>query len=101
MVRLISRVRDMKNKNQLTTKDQQSNIIYQEHLHQARATFNLTLNLLKVSAIACFASVLLICSGKVPVEKVEAAQGIFNRIVLITLKFTKDANDRLNDENKH
>ena len=65
MVRLISQVKDMKNQNQLTTKDQQSNYIHQEHLRQARATFNLKFNLLRVSTIASFASLLLIYSGKV------------------------------------
>lgn len=89
----------MKNQNKIAKQNQQSNSIYQERLHQARAIFDFRLNLLKVSAIASFASILLIYSGKVPVEKVEAAQGIINGIVSITFKVT-NANDRLNDENK-
>jgi hypothetical protein len=59
------------------------------------------LNLLKVSAIASFASILLIYSGDLPVEKVEAAQGIICRIVLLTFKVTKDINSKLDDESKN
>ena len=90
----------MKNQNQIAKLNQQSNIIYQERLRQARAIFNLTLILLKLSAIASFASILLIYSGKVSVEKVEAAQGIINGIVLLTFKVTKDFHEKLDDENK-
>ena len=90
----------MKNQNKIVKLNQQSKIIYQERLHQARAILNLKLNLLKLSIITTFASILLIYSGKVPVEKVETAQGIINGIVLLTFKVTKDANDRLDDENK-
>ncbi|WP_414619231.1 TRADD-N-associated membrane domain-containing protein [Calothrix sp. CCY 0018] len=100
MVRLISRVREMKNQNQIVKQTQESNSIYQERLRQARATFNLTLNLLKLSVIASFASILLIYSGNVPSEKVETTLRVINGIVSLTLKFTKDANNRLDDDNK-
>ncbi len=82
----------MKNQSKLAKQNQ-------ENLRQARAIFDFRLNLLKVSAIASFASILLIYSGKVPVEKVEAAQGIINGIVRLTFKVT-NANQRLDDENK-
>ncbi|BAY82948.1 hypothetical protein NIES267_24340 [Calothrix parasitica NIES-267] len=90
----------MKNQNKIAKQNQESNSIYQENLQQARAIFNLKFNLLKLSIITTFASVLLIYSGKVPVEKVEAAQGIINGIVLLTFKVTKDASKYSDDENK-
>ena len=90
----------MKNQNKIAKQNQKSNNIHQENLRQARAIFNLKFNLLKLSIITTFASVLLIYSGKVPTEKVEAAQGIINRIVLITFKFTKGVNKNLDDESK-
>lgn len=92
----------MKNQNQtkIAKQNQQPNSIYQERLRQSRAIFNLKFNLLKVSIITTFASVLLIYSGKVPVEKIEAAQGIINGIVSLTFKVTKDINEKLDDENK-
>ena len=83
----------MKNQNKLAKQNQ-------ENLRQAGAIFNLKLNLLKVSAIASFASILLIYSGKVPVEKVEAAQAVICKIVLLTFKVTKDVNNKLDDEKK-
>ncbi len=90
----------MKNKNQIAKQNQKSNNIHQENLRQARAIFNLKFNLLKLSIITTFASVLLIYSGKMPAEKVEAAQGIINRIVLLTFKVTKGVNEKLDDKNK-
>ena len=87
----------MKNQNKIVKQDQQSNSINQERLQQARATFNLKFNLLKLSIITAFASVLLIYSGKVPVEKVEAAQRIINGIVLLTFKVTRDTSKNLDD----
>ena len=90
----------MKNQNKIAKQNQQSNSIYQKHLRQLRAIFNLKFNLLKLSIITAFASVLLIYSGKVPVEKVEAAQGIINGIVSLTFKVTKDINQKLDDKNK-
>ena len=90
----------MKNQNKIAKQNQQSDSVYQEHLQQSRAIFNLKFNLLKVAITTTFASVLLIYSGKVPPEKVEAAQGIINRIVLLTFKVTKDANNNFHDEDK-
>ncbi|MBV6623918.1 MAG: hypothetical protein KI793_13445 [Rivularia sp. (in: Bacteria)] len=90
----------MKNQNKIAKQNQQSNSIHQEKLQQARAIFNLKFNLLKLSIITTFASVLLIYSGHLPAEKVEAAQGIINRIVLLTFKVSKDTNEKLDDENK-
>lgn len=87
-------------KNQILKRNQQSNSIYQERLHQARVIFNLKFNLLKLSIITSFASILLMYSGKVPVEKVEAAQGIINGIVSLTFKVTKNVNENFHDENK-
>jgi hypothetical protein len=83
----------MKNQNQIVKQNQ-------ENLRQARAIFDFRLNLLKLSIITSFASILLMYSGKVPVEKVEAAQAVICRIVLLTFKVTKDVNNRLDDENK-
>ncbi|MGB6299193.1 MAG: hypothetical protein WBF90_23855 [Rivularia sp. (in: cyanobacteria)] len=60
----------------------------------------LKLNLLKISAITGFASILLIFSGKVPAETVGEAQGVINAIVLLTHEIAKDTNERLDDENK-
>ncbi|MEO1763210.1 MAG: hypothetical protein AAFR83_14810 [Cyanobacteria bacterium J06629_18] len=74
--------------------------MYQERLRQSRAIFNLKFNLLKLSIITAFVSVLLIYSGKVPVEKVEAAQGIINGIVSLTFKVTKDTSRNLDDERR-
>ena len=90
----------MKNQNKIAKQNQQSDSVYQEHLQKLRAIFNLKFNLLKVTIITTFASVLLIYSGKVPVEKVEAAQGIINRIVLLTFKVTKDVSKNFHDEDK-
>ncbi|AFY55958.1 hypothetical protein Riv7116_3504 [Rivularia sp. PCC 7116] len=90
----------MKNQNKLAKQNQKSNSIYQEKCRQARVIFNLKFNLLKLSIITTFASVLLIYSGKVPAEKVETAQGIINRIVLLTFKVTKDVNENFDDESK-
>ena len=90
----------MKNQNKIAKQNQKSNNIHQENLRQARAIFNLKFNLLKLSIITTFASVLLIYSGKVPAETVEAVQGIINRIVLLTFKVTKGANEKLDDESK-
>lgn len=90
----------MKNQNKIAKQNQQSNSIYQENLQRARAILNFKFNLLKLSIITSFASILLMYSGKVPPEKVETAQGIINGIVSLTFKVTKDGNDKLNNENK-
>ena len=100
IIRLILRVRDMKNQTKIAKQNQESNHIHQEKLRQARAIFNLKFNLLKVSIVTAFASVLLIYSGNLSVEKVEAAQGVINAIVLLTHEITKDTNNRL-DNNKN
>lgn len=97
-MRLISRVRDMKNQNKLTKQNKKSNHIHQEKLRQARAMFKLRFNLLKLSIIASFASILLIYFGDVSVEKVKLGQEIIYRIVLVTFRVTKDADDGLNED---
>ena len=90
----------MKNQNIIAKQTQQPKSVYQELLQQSRPIFNLKFNLLKAAIITTFASVLLIYSGKVPAEKVEAAQGIINRIVLLTFKVTKDVSKNFHDEDK-
>ena len=90
----------MNSQNKIVKQNQQSNSIHQEKLRQARAIFNFKFNLLKLSIITSFASVLLIYSGKVPAEKVEAAQGIINGIVLLTFKVTKGVHENFDDENQ-
>ncbi|MEO1374918.1 MAG: hypothetical protein AAFW70_11465 [Cyanobacteria bacterium J06635_10] len=89
----------MKNKNQITQQTKSDNSIHQEKLRQARAIFKLKFNLLKLSIIASFASILLIYFGDVSVEKVKFGQEIIYRIVLVAFKVTKDANKNLDDEN--
>ncbi|MEO1431673.1 MAG: hypothetical protein AAFV71_21960 [Cyanobacteria bacterium J06633_8] len=90
----------MKNPNKIAKQNKQSNSIYQQPLRQGRAIFNLKFNLLKLSIITTFASVLLIYSGKVPAEKVEAAQGIICRMVLLTFKVTKHISSTILNKHK-
>ncbi|GEM_PF-6922071 len=91
----------MNNLNQLTKANQQSSCFYEENLRQTRETFDFRLNILKVSAIVSFFSVLLIYSGKVETEKVEAAQGVINGIVSLTFKFTRDGSDRFDSDKNY
>ena len=90
----------MKDKNQITQQIKSDNSIHQEKLRQARAIFKLKFNLLRLSIIASFASILLIYFGDVSVEKVKLGQEIIYRIVLVVFRVTKDGNKNLDDENK-
>lgn len=100
MVRLVLQTKQMKNKSKIAKQTKNNKSIHQEKLHQARAIFNLRFNLLKLSIIASFASILLIYFGDVSVEKVKLGQEIIYRIVLITFRVTKNPNKNLDDENK-
>ena len=90
----------MKDKNQITQQIKSDNSIHQEKLRQARAIFKLKFNLLRLSIIASFASILLMYFGDVSVEKVKLGQEIIYRIVLVAFRVTKDGNKNLDDENK-
>lgn len=82
----------MNNQNKITKRTKKSNSIYQEKLRQYRAMFNLKFNLLKLSIIASFASILLMYFGDVPVEKVKLGQEVIYKIVWVVFRVTKDDN---------
>ncbi|NEP04791.1 MAG: hypothetical protein F6K25_01795 [Okeania sp. SIO2G4] len=82
------------NNNQNSTSTTTEKPVIQEHLRQEKLSFNLALNLTRISAIIIITILGFFMSGKISETTAVTASEIASKLVIVGLKMTKYTNER-------
>ncbi|NEO55026.1 MAG: hypothetical protein F6K54_19265 [Okeania sp. SIO3B5] len=82
------------NNNQNPNPKIKEELVVKEHLHQEKLSFNLALNLTRISAIIIVASVGLLLSGTISEKTATTAGELASKLVIVGLQMTKYTNER-------